>query len=152
SAKQVALADHLVLTKSDLSNGMRPQLLDRLAALNSRAPLLYAHRGNIEPRGIFDTGGFELRAQSLDAAAWLADEAREHSPDRHAEISTFALVREAPIRAVALTLFLEALAEHCGADLLRLKAIVQVAEYPEKPAVLHGVQHVFHPSAWLERW
>jgi len=152
SAKQVALADRLVLTKSDLANGAQPQLLDRLAALNSGAPLLYAHHGKIEPQSIFDAGGLELGIKSLDGVTWLVNEAREHSHDRHAGVTTFALVRDAPIRAVALTLFLEALAEHCGADLLRLKAIVQVAEYPEKPAVLHGVQHVFHPPAWLERW
>jgi G3E family GTPase len=53
---------------------------------------------------------------------------------------------------VTLTLFLEALAEHCGPDLLRLKAIVNVAENPDRPAVVHGVQHVFHTPAWLDRW
>jgi G3E family GTPase len=49
-------------------------------------------------------------------------------------------------------LFLETLAEHCGADLLRLKGIVDVRESPGRPAVIHGVQHVFHPPAWLARW
>ena len=53
---------------------------------------------------------------------------------------------------MALTLFLEALAEHCGADLLRLKGIVNIAESPDRPAVIHGVQHVFHAPAWLDRW
>jgi G3E family GTPase len=61
-------------------------------------------------------------------------------------------VRAEPIRAVALTLLLETLAEHCGADLLRLKGIVNVAESPDRPAVIHGIQHVFHAPAWLERW
>ena len=61
-------------------------------------------------------------------------------------------MRTDPIPAVVLTLFLEALAEHCGADLLRLKGIVQIAESPERPAVIHGVQHVFHAPVWLERW
>ena len=61
-------------------------------------------------------------------------------------------MREQPIRAVTLTLLLEILAEHCGGDLLRLKGIVNVAESPDRPAVIHGVQHVFHPPAWLERW
>jgi G3E family GTPase len=51
-----------------------------------------------------------------------------------------------------LTLFLEALAEHCGADLLRLKGIVNVAESPQRPAVIHGVQHVFHAPIWLSHW
>jgi G3E family GTPase len=53
---------------------------------------------------------------------------------------------------VTLTLLLEVLAEHCGADLLRLKGLVNVAESPDRPAVIHGVQHVFHPPTWLERW
>ena len=69
-----------------------------------------------------------------------------------AQISCFAILREEPIRAVTLTLLLEVLAEHCGGDLLRLKGIVNVAESPDRPAVIHGVQHVFHPPAWLERW
>jgi G3E family GTPase len=151
SVKQVALADRLVLTKSDLANGAQPEFFARLAALNPAAPVLRADHGRVEPRSIFDGGTFDPRTKSFDAAAWLA-ETEHHAHDRHAEIMTFALMREAPIQAVALTLFLEALAEHCGADLLRLKAIVQVAEYREKPTVLHGVQHVFHPPAWLERW
>jgi len=53
---------------------------------------------------------------------------------------------------VALTLFLEALAEHCGDDILRLKGIVNILESPDRPAVIHGVQHVFHAPTWLARW
>ncbi len=53
---------------------------------------------------------------------------------------------------MALTLFLEALAEQCGADLLRLKGLVHITECPERPAVIHAVQHVFHPPLWLDRW
>jgi G3E family GTPase len=56
------------------------------------------------------------------------------------------------LRAVTLTLFLEAIAEHCGANLLRLKGIVNILESPERPAVIHGVQHVFHPPTWLSGW
>ena len=78
----------------------------------------------------------------------------EHDPHRNhdAQISCFAILREQPLHAVTLTLLLEALAEHCGGDLLRLKGIVNVAESPDRPAVIHGVQHVFHPPAWLDRW
>jgi G3E family GTPase len=70
----------------------------------------------------------------------------------HSEIQAYAVVRDEPIHAVALTLFLEVLAEHCGADLLRLKGIVDISESPGRPAVIHGVQHVFHPPAWLAVW
>lgn len=33
-----------------------------------------------------------------------------------------------------------------------MKGIVQVREQPERPAVIHGVQHVYHAPIWLERW
>ena len=81
-----------------------------------------------------------------------AEHAHAHDAHPHHGIDTYAILRAEPIRAVALTLFLEALAEHCGADLLRLKGIVNILESPGRPAVIHGVQHVFHPPSWLPRW
>ena len=39
-----------------------------------------------------------------------------------------------------------------GPKLLRLKGIVKIAETPEQPLVIHGVQHVMHPAVRLERW
>jgi G3E family GTPase len=147
SAKQVAVADRLVLTKSDLAEAEDRTLLARLAALNPSAPLLHADRGMIDPRGI-------LEARSLDQLTRLPE--AEQGGERHHHhdngIVTYAIVRAAPIRAVTLTLLLETLAEHCGSDLLRLKGIVNVAESPQQPAVIHGVQHVFHPPSWLPHW
>ena len=49
-------------------------------------------------------------------------------------------------------MFLELLRATYGANLLRMKGIVDVAEMPGTPVVVHGVQHVFHPTAQLERW
>ena len=67
-------------------------------------------------------------------------------------IATFTLQRDRAVPALALTLLLQALAEHCGARLLRLKGLVDVAEMPGQPAVIHGVQHVFAPPEFLPRW
>ena len=39
-----------------------------------------------------------------------------------------------------------------GEDLLRFKGLVHLADEPERPLVLHGVQHVFHPPVRLEAW
>jgi G3E family GTPase len=158
SVKQVAVADRLIVTKTDLIDAPPDALMARLAALNPSAPVLQASFGRIDPARLFDAGIYDPSGKSPDVQAWLAhaDHASAphvHDRNRHdAEISCFALVRDQPIRAVALTLFLEALAEHCGADLLRLKGIVRIAESPDRPAVIHGVQHVFHPPAFLERW
>lgn len=153
SRKQVAVADRIVLTKLDLAQAEAPAVLRRIAALNPAAPTLRAVRGRIDAADLFATGFSDRRGSVRPTInAWLGD-AHAHSHEHHdAEIGAYTVVRAAPIRAVALTLFLEALAEHCGADLLRLKGIVNIAENPQRPAVIHGVQHVFHAPAWLERW
>ena len=153
SVKQVAVADLLVLTKSDLVAEQSAALAQRLAALNPSAPVLPASFGDIDPARLFD-------ARIWDPSGKLAMPADDphrhhgaHERNRHDErIACFALIRDEPIPAVALTLFLEVLAEHCGADLLRLKGIVAIAESPDRPAVIHGVQHMFHAPAFLARW
>jgi G3E family GTPase len=33
-----------------------------------------------------------------------------------------------------------------------VKGVVKIAETPDKPVVIHGVQHIFHPAAQLEAW
>jgi G3E family GTPase len=148
SRKQVAVADRIVLSKLDLTEGDASALLRRLAALNPGAPTLRALRGRIEAASLFA----DPRRSTPEIDAWLGDASTHGHAYHDAEIRAFTIVRTAPIRAVALSLFLEALAEHCGADLLRLKGIVNIPESPERPAVIHGVQHVFHAPAWLDRW
>ncbi len=153
SMKQVAVADRLVLTKTDLApeTGV---LGARLRAANPSAAVHVADRGRIDPEKL--VGGAPWRADALGAQALAWIEAESASPDasgRHdAGVSTFTVVRDAPIPAVALALFLEVLAEHAGTGLLRMKGLVAIAEDPERPAVVHGVQHVFHPPEWLARW
>ncbi len=36
--------------------------------------------------------------------------------------------------------------------MLRMKGIVCTAEEPDRPIVIHGVQHVLHVPVVLERW
>ena len=153
SVKQVAVADRLVLTKTDLAGPIQLSLIRRLGELNATAPVLSAQRGQIDPAQLFDSRIYDPLAKSLDIQSWLRAEVipDEHSHQRH-EVDTYAIVRRDPIRAVTLTLFLETLCEHCGADLLRLKGIVNILESPDRPAVIHGVQHVFHQPSWLARW
>ena len=153
SQKQVAVADRIVLTKSDLAGPANPVLLHRLEQLNAGAPALVADHGRIDSALVFNSGLYDPQTKSTDVHAWLAEEAHGHAHARHdTDIEAYAIVRRQPIRAVALTLFLEALAEHCGSDILRLKGIVNILESPDRPAVIHGVQHVFHAPAWLDRW
>ena len=48
-------------------------------------------------------------------------------------------------------MFVELLTEEMGPDLLRVKGIINI-EDRDCPAVIHGVQHIFHPVLWLDKW
>jgi len=163
SAKQAAVADRIVVTKTDLSDPAANGLAERLHALNPTAPQLTAVHGAIDAGQLFGGGLYDPAARGPDVRRWLAAESVPHEPrdapgqvhagSRHADaVTCFCLRRKAPLRAVTLSLFLQVLAEHCGASLLRLKGLVDVRESPGRPAVIHGVQHVFHPPAWLDAW
>ena len=136
SVKQAALADRIVLTKSDLADSSA--LAERLRRLNPAAPQIVACHGAVDAGLLFNSSAYEPRLYDSHA----------HSDD----VTTFCLRRSEPLHAVTLSLFLQVLAEHCGEKLLRLKGLVDVVESPGRPAVIHGVQHVFHPPAWLEAW
>lgn len=146
--KQAAVADQLVLSKLDLADDTTIRLRDAVTALNPSAPMVEVDHGALDPALLFPPP--EKFSQAFQTAAELPPVAHAHH--HHDTIATYAIVRDTPIPAVALSLFLEALADHCGADVLRLKGLVQVTENPDQPAVIHGVQHVFHPPVWLDAW
>jgi G3E family GTPase len=151
SARQVAVADRIVLTKSDLSGTIDGRLADRIGAINPGAAVLPVVHGRIAARELLGDAGSASVSRWVEKR-YLPVDSAAHAGLHDARIGSWCLVREQPIRAVALALFLEALIEHCGGRLLRVKGIVHVAEEPLRPAVIHGVQHVFHPPEWLDRW
>ena len=137
SVKQAALADRIVLTKTDLADPS--PLAERLRRINPSAPQLVARHGSVDARRLFDGGSFQRVLES-------------HASHDESGVTTFCLRRAAPLHAITLSLFLQTLAEHCGAKLLRLKGLVDVVETPGRPALIHGVQHVFHAPAFLDAW
>ena len=155
--RQAAVADRIVLTKTDMREAGASAVKARLAAINPGAPVLAAVHGAIAPAALFDAGIYDASGKLPDVQAWLAHETVAatggHAHHHHEnDITTFCIVRDEPVRAVTLALLLSALAENCGAELLRMKGIVRVTEAPDRPAVIHGVQHVYHAPVWLERW
>ena len=156
SLRQAAVADRLVLTKTDVPQAQTVALRARLARINPGASLLAAVNGALSPSALFDCGPYNAANKHADVQSWLAHEGAAphgHAAHQHSdEITSFCVVRDKPLHAVTLALLLSALAENCGADLLRVKGIVQVVEEPDQPAVIHGVQHVYHAPVWLERW
>ncbi len=174
AVKQAAVADRLVLTKTDLCDtpecrAALSALRARLRALNPAAPILDAAEGEAVPEALLHAGLFDPAAKIPDVAAWLKAEAyaesdHAHGPDDHHHrhvhdvnrhddhIRAFAVATDAPIAAPALDMLLDLLRSVHGPQLLRLKGVVRLAEEPERPLVIHGVQHVFHPPVLLDSW
>jgi G3E family GTPase len=147
--RQAALADRLALSKTDIA-GPAETLRALLATLNPGAPLLLAP--DVVPGFLFTAADPEARAARLAALPAPPVRTPFQRAQHTAGIETFTLQRTQPVPALALTLLLQALAEHCGARLLRLKGLVDVAEMPGQPALIHGVQHVFAPPEFLPAW
>ena len=167
SVKQIAMADRIVLSKTDLAVTQRQRadrdlLTRRLAALNPAAPVLDAAAGEATPDRLLDCGLYDLTRKVPDVARWLAADAYAHAhhhhrdghnPSRHDDhIRAFSFTSNTPVPAAMLDLFLELLRAQYGAGVLRLKGIVKLAEKPEHPLVIHAVQHMLHPAVELPRW
>ncbi|MEM7024675.1 MAG: GTP-binding protein [Pseudomonadota bacterium] len=167
--KQAAVADRIVISKADLSEADALQALrTRLRALNPSAPILEAVQGDIDPSAILEAGLYDPSRKSLDVQRWLREEAyhadahedghHHHGPhghdvNRHDErIQAFCIRRQEPIGGAAMSFFLNLLTSQRGEDLLRVKGILNIAETPDTPMVIHGVQHLFHPPAVLDAW
>ncbi|MEC9403028.1 MAG: GTP-binding protein, partial [Pseudomonadota bacterium] len=157
-------------------------LRQRLQQLNPGARRLYAQADDATVENLFNAGLYDPKSKIPDVAAWLNAEAYEdqqhdhhhghdhahghshghhhghdhahaHDVNRHSDaIRAFTLSTDRPVPASALEMFLDLLRSAHGPKLLRVKGIVQLAEDPERPVVIHGVQHVFHPPATLEAW
>ena len=163
AVKQAAVADRLLLTKTDLADPTAQEAIEsRLRALNPSAVQMRVEQGVVDPAVLFNIGFYDPVAKSADVQRWLRDEAfaggRDHEHEhldvnRHDDrIRAFCITRERPISWTALSAWLDGLATMRGDDLLRLKAIVAVSDRPDQPVVLHGVQHLFHPPVLLPEW
>jgi G3E family GTPase len=173
AVKQAAVADRIVLSKTDLVDTPerrvgRDALVARLGALNPAAPRLDAAAGEATAAQLLNCGLYDPDKKIPDVKRWLAAEAHAdahahhhhdhdhhhgHDINRHDErIRAFTYATDRAIAASAFDMFLELLRSAHGPNLLRVKGIVKIAENPEQPVVIHGVQHVFHPPAQLEAW
>lgn len=159
AVKQVAVADRLVLTKTDLVDAS--VLRARLAALNPAAPVLVADHGRIDAALLLGAG-FDPGAKSADVQAWLGVQgypnsdhhhhASGHDTNRHdAAIRAFCMTFEKPLHWQGIGTWLEMLIATQGEKLLRVKGILNLVGQ-DRPVVIHGVQHLFHAPTLLTAW
>ncbi len=167
AVKQAAVADRLAITKTDLPEGAAalPALKARLERLNPGARKLVVAAGEATAAALLDCGLYDPDAKIPRVRDWLADEAvraahdhhhhhhHSHDPNRHdAHIRAFCLTADAPLTPASFDIFIDLLRHTHGPRLLRVKGIVALADDPNRPVVIHGVQHVFHPPHRLEAW
>ncbi len=172
--KQVAVADLLLLSKTDVANEAQQQAtLAAVRQWNPTAMLATVLHGetqveqilaldHVEPvesqtplHSWLSTG--QLRFQPVAGQAGLlrgelADAAAVPDPNRHNDrIRAYCFVLEQPVKVSNLDLWLDDLLPVLGPQLLRLKAILNVEGFPG-PLVVHAVQHLLHPAGVLTEW
>jgi G3E family GTPase len=164
AVRQAAVADRLVLTKTDIAGAEATSaLVARLGSLNPGAPLRCVTQGDVEPAfllhaGPYDPGARPAEVQGwIDADAWVRHDhdhahAHHHDPNRHdARIHAFCVTFDAPLPFAGLATWLEMMVATRGESLLRLKGLLNL-QGEDRPVVLHAVQHVFHPTVQLAGW
>lgn len=179
SVKQAAVADRIVLTKSDLASpGDIAQLQARLGELNPGAPAVLAVNGDIDPGLLFGCGLYDPLTRSVNVQAWLRDEALQaarrdghgagghpdaghgphcgddcaHQAGRHGGgIDSYVLTFTTPLEWEAVSDWLGSLAYFHGDHLLRIKGILNVAG-EDAPIAVHAVQHLVHEPTALPAW
>ena len=158
AVKQAAVADRLLISKTDLAEiNASAALRARLEELNPGAALYEVVDGDIDPALLFDSGPFDPVGKSNGVRAWLNAEAHDHhhhhvDRSRHdAHIASFCLTFEEPLDWNRFNEWLMAVRASWGDKLLRVKGVLNLVG-EEQPLVIHGVHRTVHPPTLLARW
>ncbi len=175
SVKQVAVADRIVLSKVDVTD---PELVatvkTRISNLNPAAPVIEALFGDTNPTDLFNAGLYNPLTKTADVGRWLREEAyrdseghvyhrhgkdghhhhdHRHDVNRHDEhIHSFSMYFDEPLKWAKIAGALDMLSQTHGANILRIKGLLNVAELDDQPVVVHAIQHMFHPPAKIDDW
>jgi G3E family GTPase len=173
AVKQAALADRLLLTKTDIAAADAIAQIDRkLKALNPGAARHTVLNGEIAPDDLFGAALFDPSRKTADVRRWINESAYQTQTHRHHEhhghahgghphddaehahaggIRSCCLTSDAPLAWDAVSSWLARLRKGAGEDLLRVKGILNLIG-EDAPVAIHGVHHVFHPPVQLEGW
>ncbi len=152
AVKQVAVADLLLLTKTDLADAATVRDVEaRVAGINAGAEITPSINGDVEPQRLFGRSTLSARGDA-DIARWLgqpaAREGMTYTPRGH-EVVTFTLYHDEPATKSGLATWLSMLAGFKGPQLLRVKGLINVGG---EPVVIHAVQTVIHEPIQLAAW
>ncbi len=161
--KQAAVADSLIITKTDLAERTeRLEIEEFIRSVNPSAPIFEATNGVVDIDKLFQARPFSIHHKRPDVKEWLNEEVyREKHNDHHEhhqninrhgkDISAFCITRDEPIPEKAFMIWIEFLLKFMGEGVLRMKGIVNIAEY-NSPLIVQGVQHILYPLYQMEEW
>jgi G3E family GTPase len=152
--KQAAIADRLLVTKTDIAEVRNTDMLrQRLSQLNPGALMQSVNRGDIAPAMLFGAA-IHSQARRDDLARWLRDDAiaqaEQHAAHHHDDhIRAFCFYLDEPVSKMGMSAWLTALASLRGANLLRVKGLLNIEG---KPVAVHAVQTLIHEPVALANW
>lgn len=143
SLKQIAVADTIIITKTDLVEKETVALMrERLNRLNPAAKVFQAANGKINPEIIFGDGQNSMKRLVR----------RENfSEMKHADdIHSMSIKFYDALDWTSFGLWMSMLLYAHGEKMLRIKGMVDVGD--SGPIVINGVQHIIHPPHHLDDW
>jgi G3E family GTPase len=158
--KQAAVADVLLLTKTDIATKEQINALkEKLIALNPGATQHKVLHGDIEPDFIIDVGLFDLSGKRAEPERWLRAPLKQViakprgmlTPAHNNEISNFTITMPTGLKWVDFKPVLLKLCQIHGENLLRLKGILHVEDQPH-PLAIHAVHFTPYPATLLVDW
>jgi G3E family GTPase len=144
SAKQAAVADQIIITKTDIaSSGQIQQLLERIPSINPAASIVTTH--------VEDPDGSRFFVGELPAVKTMKTEDFVPMKNVHTGDTRSISIRfVTPLDWHAFGLWLSMLLHARGTDILRVKGLLDLGG--EGPVSLNGVQHIIHPPEHLDHW
>lgn len=153
--RQAAMADLLILTKSDLAgSAVTSSFIEALQPLNLFAEILPVQNGDLTAEHLFAAlPATPTKAGNL--SRWLKAESFEKADDGRSghsgEISSFVITVDEAIGREALNLWLASLISLRGGDIMRMKGVVHV-EGEAGPVVIHAAGPLLHEPDTLQGW
>ena len=169
AVKQTAFADKVILSKTDIaSQKMINSLINRIESINPKVSIIKSDKNFLSVSELLGLNDYNPQNKDWNVKEWLEIEKNKlsnlhndhehnhhhhkHNINRHGDdIETFAMVCSKPVSMTSLNFFLELLMSQMGKDILRIKGILNI-KGKSRPVIIHGVQHIFHPLEWLEKW
>ena len=157
--KQAAVADVLLLTKTDLATPEQlSELKEKLIAINSGATQHRVLNGEIDPQFIIDVGLFDLATKQPEPQRWLRVPITSAKPKgtfpqavHDDEITSFTVFMPKPLNWRDLKPVILKICQTYGKNLLRLKGIIHAEDQPA-PLAIHAVHFTPYPATLLEGW